>query len=119
MSDQVKEPMNNEAVTDHQGPVTDHRGPVEDFKGPVEGFKGKVTDHKGPVEDFKGKVTDDGSDARLCPVADCGKLLHRVKFMANGNSVNTDSYCVAHGPVGDPLKNQEAKKEKQETAQGN
>ncbi|PKK90626.1 MAG: hypothetical protein CVV64_09725 [Candidatus Wallbacteria bacterium HGW-Wallbacteria-1] len=100
----VDSPSENRPVTDHTGPVTDHQGPVTDHDGPVVDHSDPVTDHNGPVVDFKGKVEDRPEDARMCPVQGCEKMLHRVKFFAMNNMVDTDSYCLDHGPAGDPVK---------------
>lgn len=91
-------------VTDDQGPVTDHAGPVEDFAGKVTDHDGPVTDSKEKVVGFSGPVVDDETTQRLCTVEGCGRTLHRVKFMKDGVKVNTDDYCMWHGPVGDPMK---------------
>jgi hypothetical protein len=100
---------NGQAVTDYEGPVTDFEGKVTDYEGPVTDYEGPVTDHEGPVTDYEGPVVDDASKVRFCPVENCGKMMHRVKFFANNKSVDTHDYCITHGPVGNPV--QKAKKE--------
>ena len=107
----TKENVLSDAVTDFQGTVTDFEGKVTDHEGPVTDFEGKVTDHEGPVTDFEGKVTDhegpvidDASKVRFCPVENCNKMMHRVKFFANNKSVNTSDYCITHGPIGPAVK---------------
>lgn len=91
-------------VTDHEGPVTDHKGPVEDYSEKVTDYDGPVTDSTEKVTGHTGPVIDDEKTQRLCPVDGCGRTMHRVKFMKDNVRVNTDDYCMWHGPVGDPMK---------------